>query len=121
MTALSAEVPIAPVDPGWGEDYLHGRVAYISTDGIAVWMRRKGQRVRFYDARGVQRGPEHGNVYSATIWAAANSWIDPDSPSISLACILEVRGQMVEREAAGLATRDERDLLAEFDAGAWRP
>lgn len=115
MTALPAELDLAPTDPGWGEDHGRGRVAYVTPQGIAVWMWRKGSRVRFYDARGKQVGPEHKNVYPATIYAAAHAWVDPAAPNLSLACISEVRGQLAEREQL------DRVVAEEFEAGAWRP
>jgi len=111
---LPAELELAPLDPGFGEMYGPS-VAYVTPQGIAVWMWRKGVRVRFYDARGEQVGPEHKNVYPATIWAAANAWVDPASPMLSLACIAEVRHQIAERAAMD----PEAAKLAE--AGAWNP
>lgn len=115
MTLLPAETTAAPVDPGWGEDYGCGQVAYVTPQGIAVWMYRKGQRVRFYDMRGKQVGPQHKNVYPATIYAAANAWVDPTSPNLSLACITEVRRQNAERAAM------HPDLRLDVEAGAWVP
>lgn len=111
---LPAELDLAPVDPGFGEMYGPD-VAYVTPEGIAVWMWRKGFRVRFYDARGEQVGPEHANVYPATIWAAANAWVDPSSPNLSLACIVEVRRQISERAEL------DADATKEVEAGCWAP
>jgi hypothetical protein len=73
-------VPKTPrVDPGFGESY--GSARYITPEGQTVFMYRKGQRVRFFDADGNQVGPEHHNVAPATAWAAAADWTDPDSPA----------------------------------------
>lgn len=68
--------------------------AYITTDGRKVWIWRKGQRVRFLTADGLQVGPEHRNVAPAICAAAAAGWIDPDNPWLSMLATLEVRSQM---------------------------
>jgi hypothetical protein len=76
----------------FGELYGCGaQPAYVTDDGVAVWMRRKGQRVRFFDAVGVQVGPEHRNVAPAVVWAAFHGWINPRHPELSAAVTLEVR------------------------------
>ena len=46
----------------WGAPWVHA-------DGRIVVMRRKGQRVRFFDHKGEQIGPEHRNVVPALVWA----------------------------------------------------
>lgn len=56
------------------------RPAYITTDGVAVWMERKVQKTRFLDANGEQVGPVHKNFVPAIVWAVANGWRDPSSP-----------------------------------------
>lgn len=56
------------------------RPAYITTDGVAVWMERKVQRTRYLDAAGQQVGPWHKNFVPAIIWAAAQGWRDPSVP-----------------------------------------
>lgn len=53
------------------------RPSYITTDGVEVWMWRKGQKVRFYTKAGVQVGPEQSNVYPAVCAAAKAYWYDP--------------------------------------------
>jgi hypothetical protein len=96
-----------PVDPGFGKMYgpgPHYVVPPILADGdpeylcrTPVWMWRRGQRVRFFDAQGNQVGPEHKNVVPALIYAAANCWIDPEEPWWSLCHSLEVLGQIGEK------------------------
>lgn len=54
--------------------------SYITPEG-PVWMYRKGQKVRFFTAEGVQVGPEQNNVGPAVVAAAAAGWIDPSLPS----------------------------------------
>jgi hypothetical protein len=78
----------------WGEIYGDPDTPSCVTDtGINVWMWRKGQRVRFLAADGVQVGPEHRNVAPAMVAAAAAGWIDPCNPWLSVACTVEVRAQ----------------------------
>lgn len=55
--------------------------SYITETGVAVWMWRKGQRVRFFTAEGVQVGPEHSNVAPAILSAAAAGWSDTNLPA----------------------------------------
>jgi hypothetical protein len=94
-------------DPAWGEDYGCGRVAYVVPEtGVYVWMFRRGQRVRFYDTHGEQVGPEHKNVAPALYWAAANAWVDPFHPNLSLACTVEIRTQLADRRLEALAKQD---------------
>lgn len=75
--------------PSWGSEY--GGAHYVTPEGVSVWMYRKGQKVRYFDTRAQQVGPEHANVAPAAIYAAAHGWIDPANPDLSVACILEVR------------------------------
>ena len=89
-----------PINPGFGQMYGPGPHYVTPPNRIAVWMWRKGQRVRYFDEKGIQVGPEHKNVVPAVIWAAANGWIDPVAVNLSIACILEVRAQVSERGAA---------------------
>lgn len=58
--------------PGWGAPY--GESAACWTEDGPVWMFRKGQRVRFYDATGYQRGPEQSNVAPAVAYAHSRGW-----------------------------------------------
>jgi hypothetical protein len=58
--------------PGWGAPYGDS-VAYWTEDG-PVWIFRKGQRVRFYDTTGAQRGPEQGNIAPAVAFALSQGW-----------------------------------------------
>jgi hypothetical protein len=71
-------VPLAPApampDPGWGKHYGGGGPNYITPQG-PVWMFRKGQRVRFYDASGTQQGPEQANVAPAVAYAHSEHWL----------------------------------------------
>lgn len=118
MTASAAELPLAPKDPGFGECWSTDGPEYVTPDGVAVWMWRKGQRVRFYDMRGQQVGPEAPNVYPAQIYAAKHAWVSPTSPILSLACITEVRRQAAERAKERLGKREALDEIAD---GAWDP
>lgn len=62
--------------PGFGELYGHpSRPSYLTRDGVAVWMWRRGQRVRFYDATGQQVGPEQANVFPAVVYANTQRWV----------------------------------------------
>lgn len=51
--------------------------SYITPEG-PVWMWRKGQKVRFFTADGVQVGPEQRNVGPAVCAAIAAGWFDVD-------------------------------------------
>lgn len=121
MVAIPAELDVTPKDPNWGECWSTDGPEYVTPDGIAVWMWRNGQKVRFYDARATQVGPEHRNVYPAQIWAAFNAWISPTSPNLSLACITEVRRQVAERTSERLESAEKRAALAEVRDGAFDP
>lgn len=98
LDAVAAD-GIAQLETGGWKFYACGveRVAYVTSEPAGarrVWMLRKGQKVRFYDAAGEQVGPEHANVVPACCWAAGQGWIDPSCPDLSVACTLEVRGQL---------------------------
>lgn len=68
----------ARTDPRWGKPYGDTEQPhYVTHEGVGVWMHRKGQRVRFYDAQGHQHGPEHANVAPAVCYAAWCGWRDP--------------------------------------------
>lgn len=69
--ADSLEAASATPDP-WGEPY-GTNPAYVTPDG-PVWLRRKGQRTRFYDATGERVGPEQTNVAPAVCYAFAQGW-----------------------------------------------
>ena len=57
----------------WGRPYGQ-HAAYLTLAG-PVWMRRRGQRVRFFDQDGQQVGPEHANVAPAVAYALyAEGW-----------------------------------------------
>jgi hypothetical protein len=73
----AAPVP-APADLSatWGAPYGAGP-AYV-TPGGPVWMRRKGQRVRFVDESGAQVGPEQANVAPAVAYALSAGWAPAD-------------------------------------------
>ena len=81
----------------FGEIYGGPEPAYRTTDGVEIWMWRKGQKVRFFDAEGNQHGPEHKNVAPAVYWAAYNGWMIPDHPFLSLAMTDEVRSKSTFR------------------------
>jgi hypothetical protein len=98
-------------EPKFGTMYGPGP-HYRTTDGTEVWMWRKGQRVRYFDTHGVQVGPEHRNVAPAVVYAAANCWVDPDQPWLSLAVSLEVLGKTRPEPYAVLPGEDLDDALA---------
>jgi len=66
-----------PINPRFGSIYGDaGKPSFITDAGVGVWMWRKGQRVRFFTAEGVQVGPEHRKVFPAIVSAYAAGWID---------------------------------------------
>lgn len=68
------------------------RGPWVTDDGTPVVMLRKGQRVRFYDGQDRQVGPEHANVYPATVWAYFHGWSDPTAPAwLNAGCRAEVQ------------------------------
>jgi Zn finger protein HypA/HybF involved in hydrogenase expression len=62
----------APKDPKWGTPY---GLPMLHPSGTAIRMRRKGQRVRFFDLNGKQVGPEHANVAPAVAWAMSKGFV----------------------------------------------
>ena len=69
-------------DPGFGQVYGDTRQPhFITHDDVGVWMWRKGQRVRFYDAEGNEHGVEQPNVAPALVYAAWHGWRDPVAPA----------------------------------------
>jgi len=72
-------------------DLSPDRPDYVTTDGVPVWMERKGQKTRFLDAGGNQVGPVHRNLGPAVTWARAQGWRDPSMPDwFNDGCIAEV-------------------------------
>lgn len=61
-------------------DLSPDRPDYVTTDGIPVWIERKGQKTRFLDAAGEQVGPVHRNLVPAIVWARGQGWRDPALP-----------------------------------------
>lgn len=86
------------VDKPFGQFYACSpeRPSHLSPDG-PLWMRRKGQRVRFFDEAGQQVGPEHRNVAPALIYAAFQGWIDPRCPAISAMLNAGIRAENTRR------------------------
>jgi hypothetical protein len=73
-STMSRPVEIGqPVDPGFGKPY---GLPCLAGD-VEVWMWRKGQRVRWYDAEGNQVGPEQSNVAPAMAYALSRGWRQP--------------------------------------------
>lgn len=64
----------APTDPNFGSVYGGADPSYITDKGVPVWMWRKRQAVRFYDADGRQHGPEQRNVAPAVAYAIHYGW-----------------------------------------------
>lgn len=68
--------------------------SHITDAGLSVWMWRKGQRVRFLTADGVQVGPEHSNVAPALLSAAHAGWKDTNLPEwMNAAWTAKLRGK----------------------------
>lgn len=66
---------VEPRNPNFGKIYGAPRYpAYHSPRG-AVWMWRKGQKVRFYTSMGKQVGPEQRNVAHAVAYAQRKEWL----------------------------------------------
>jgi hypothetical protein len=63
-----------PLDPNFGSIYGGADPSYITDAGVPVWMWRKRQAVRFYDAEGKQHGPEQSNVAPAMAYARYKGW-----------------------------------------------
>ncbi len=86
----------ARVEPDFGKPYAESD-PYVTPDGDEVFMYRKGQKVRFFDARGNQIGPEQSNVAPAVAYARSRGWRSKGTSthtSIYPACELEP-GQVV--------------------------
>lgn len=60
-------------NPSWGEGYGY---PFVTPRGRRLQMFRKGQKVRFYDERGRQVGPEQSNVGPAVAYAMEQGWRD---------------------------------------------
>lgn len=75
-TQVTADIAREANAPTWGSPYGGDGPAYDTPDG-PVTMRRKGQKVRFYDADGNQVGPEQANVAPAAAYAADQGWTSP--------------------------------------------
>jgi len=65
-------------DPGWGREYGS---PFVTEQGEARHLFRKGSHCRWYTEAGVQDGPEQRNVVPALIWAWAQGWADPTTPA----------------------------------------
>jgi hypothetical protein len=77
-------------DPGWGKPY--GSIPFLTDEGVEVWLYRKGQRCRWYDAAGNQVGPDQRNVAPAYTYAMFHGWTDPSVPAwLSAGATAEVR------------------------------
>jgi hypothetical protein len=72
----------SPGDVGFGSVYGGSEPSYTTPDG-PVWMYRKGQRVRFYNAQGAQVGPEQSNVAPAAAYAMDQGWESPGLSGLS--------------------------------------
>ena len=64
-----------PPQVDWGEPYGGHHLTRSGNHGEPRWMRRRGQRVRWYDGDGAQVGPEQANVAPALAWAASQGWL----------------------------------------------
>jgi hypothetical protein len=81
---MTARAKTPKVDKPFGQFYACSseQPSHMTPDG-PLWMRRKGQRVRFFDETGEQVGPEQRNVAPALCYAAWQGWIDPRDPATS--------------------------------------
>jgi hypothetical protein len=61
------------VEPHFGKLY-GGSEPFVTMDGTDVFLYRKGQTVRFFDAAGNQVGPEQSNVAPAVAYANSQGW-----------------------------------------------
>jgi hypothetical protein len=69
--------------PNFGEFYGASEAPSYTTDtGVEIWLYRKVQKIRFFDRAANQIGPEHSNVYMATVWAFAHGWTNPSHPNV---------------------------------------
>ena len=94
-TAKPTDIP-GVVNPGFGTPYGFS-VAYVTAKGVPVYMWRKRQAVRFYDAAGKQHGPEQRNVGPAITYAMAQGWTDPRMPDwFNAGATREVRGKVAD-------------------------
>lgn len=62
----------------WGSPY---GLPYRRSDGSLVRIYRRGQRFRFYDARGKQVGPEQATMTQAVAVAITHGWVIVDQPA----------------------------------------
>lgn len=74
----------------WGKPYGSGK--WRTDTGRIVAMYRKGQRVRFFDSRGRQVGPEHRNVAPAFVAAYAGGWAEV---GVALSFVAAIRAEIV--------------------------
>lgn len=61
------------IEPNFGKPY-GGNDPYVTPDGDEVFMYRNGQKVRFFDVKGNQVGPEQSNVAPAVAYAQSRGW-----------------------------------------------
>lgn len=73
VAKLEAQTAGKPEADRFGKPYGGG---WTTPDGKLLMMRRKGQRVRFFDEAGTQVGPEHMNVAPAVAWGIAQGFKD---------------------------------------------
>lgn len=102
--ASGSERGATPWGKSWGD--------WLTAEGVRVTMRRKGQKVRFFDAAGAQVGPEQSNVAPAIAAAYAAGWVSVnDSPAAALPyvakcdeCKVTLRPVATMRESAAGGT-----------------
>lgn len=86
----------------WGDPYGGDSPSYTTREGVPVRMRRKGQRVRFFDPRGLQVGPEQPNVAPAVAYAMSQGWRSTNPRLAAIQPEYEVRkGVLVEKHESG--------------------
>lgn len=72
--ARPCRIFVMPSDP-WKGAKPYGHRAWMTLRGRKVWLFRKGQKCRWYDASGRQVGPEQTNVAPAIAFALHHRWV----------------------------------------------
>jgi hypothetical protein len=81
VITLGTGVCVLRILPNFGELFGAGEgPTFVTDQGVEVWLYRQGESVRFYDRSGNQVGPEHRNLYPASVWLFAQGWHKPTSP-----------------------------------------
>jgi N12 class adenine-specific DNA methylase/uncharacterized protein (DUF3820 family) len=93
----------------WGKPYAD--LKYILPDGSEVHMRRNGQRVRYYDTKGEQVGPEQGNVAPAIAFAETKGWREKEAEEAKPASTAEPAETPKTHYTVSGRTYDHREAI----------